>query len=325
MAKKWSAESPSNIALIKYMGKSDVENNRPSNSSLSWTLNHLLSMVTLEESQKSEDSWQPLESQYPLLMSETGRLKFLKHFERMKKHFEIKGFFKISSANNFPADCGIASSASSFAALTQVCSTAFSELSGKSISLQEQAYLSSLGSGSSCRSFLSPWVLWQGDQISLIKTQIPDLLHMVVLVSSEPKKVSSSQAHRLVSTSSLFRGRTERAETRLKEFINASTKLNWPELFQLAWQEFWDMHALFETSYPSFGYFKPESIKLLNQARKVWEQKGDGPLVTMDAGPNIHLLWRLDQRDLAHEFYQKEIKNKMSSLTNMAEIGFAPL
>ena len=39
------ASAPANIALIKYMGKTDVLSNRPTNSSLSWTLGHLQTFV----------------------------------------------------------------------------------------------------------------------------------------------------------------------------------------------------------------------------------------------------------------------------------------
>ena len=35
---EWFAKAPSNIALIKYMGKKDAELNLPMNSSLSYTL-----------------------------------------------------------------------------------------------------------------------------------------------------------------------------------------------------------------------------------------------------------------------------------------------
>ena len=44
----WLAQAPSNIALIKYMGKKDENSNLPDNSSLSYTLNNLLSTVKLE-------------------------------------------------------------------------------------------------------------------------------------------------------------------------------------------------------------------------------------------------------------------------------------
>lgn len=48
-----------------------------------------------------------------------GQEKFLKFFALLKKEFKLSGFYQIESTNNFPSDCGLASSASSFAALTQ--------------------------------------------------------------------------------------------------------------------------------------------------------------------------------------------------------------
>ena len=85
------------------------------------------------------------------------------------------------------------------------------------------------------------------------------------------------------------------------------------------------MHALFETSSPSFGYFEPQTLTLLNMAREYWLQNSDGPLVTMDAGPNVHLLWREDQQAHALDFFNKNLRGQWTCLSNMAEIGFAKL
>lgn len=319
----WEAKRPSNIALIKYMGKTDTEKNKPTNSSISWTLDHLLTTVTIEENSSGEDLWQPLESQYPFVMSETGRKKYLGHLDRIKKYYGVKSSFTIRSANNFPADCGIASSASSFAALTEAACTAFSELTGKEVSTFEKANLSALGSGSSCRSFLSGWVLWNGNEIQGVDSELKNINHMVVIVGDQAKKVSSSQAHKIVSSSSLFEGRVERAEKRLEDFISNSQNLNWQKLYEISWAEFWDMHALFETSVPSFGYFQPGTVSVLQFVRNHWELKGDGPIVTMDAGPNIHLLWREDQADEAVAFFTNHLKDWWTCLSNIEGIGFA--
>ena len=57
----WMADMPSNIALIKYMGKTDSSVNLPTNPSISYTLNHLLTRVELTEID-SQDHWLPLNS-----------------------------------------------------------------------------------------------------------------------------------------------------------------------------------------------------------------------------------------------------------------------
>src|SRR5690606_32124285 len=115
------------------------------------------------------------------------------------------------------------------------------------------------------------------------------------VVSATEKQVSSSEAHIRVTSSLNFIGRTERAEKRLESLIQAFTRQDWVQAFEICWAEFWDMHSLFETSQPSFGYMTKESMEVLNILKDFWTREGDGPLVTMDAGPNIHLLWREDQ------------------------------
>ena len=49
----WFAQAPANIALIKYMGKENEHTNSPANPSLSYTLPHLLSHVTLDQHEAS--------------------------------------------------------------------------------------------------------------------------------------------------------------------------------------------------------------------------------------------------------------------------------
>lgn len=290
---KVEASAPSNIALIKYMGKSSTSGNLPANASISYTLEHLRSFVTLEEA--PQDSWAPLAGFSELKMSDTGRQKFLAHFARLKELWGVQGGYLIRSANNFPADCGIASSASSFAALT-LASHELAMRRGliQTLSAGELSRLSRLGSGSSCRSFFTPWALWRSEGAEPVTLNMK-LQHAVVLVGEEKKAVSSSEAHLRVTSSLLYRGRTQRAEDRLRALTSALQSGSWKDAFEICWSEFWDMHVLFETSQPSFGYMNANSLQVLNQMRQIWREEGDGPLVTMDAGPNVHLLLRNEQ------------------------------
>ncbi len=302
-----SAEAPANIALIKYMGKKEAAGNQPTNSSLSYTLNHLLSRVEIMAlPQGEEDRWEPLR-QAPweiLTLSPEGQARFLKFFRRLKGEWKIPGSYLLRSANNFPADCGVASSASSFAALTRATFELARSESEKSKALdswsqEDLARWSRQGSGSSCRSFFSPWSLWQGEGARGVALPWPHLHHQLVLVETEKKQVASSSAHLRVSSSLLFTGRPERAELRLESLLQALNMQNWAEAFEWVWAEMWDMHALFETSSPSFGYMTPASLRVLLDMRRLWQEEKDGPLVTMDAGANVHLLWRPDQREMA--------------------------
>jgi diphosphomevalonate decarboxylase len=305
---KWIASAPANIALIKYMGKRDAARNLACNPSLSYTLSNLTSTVELELVPHLEDSWEPLQTPdtIKLPLNLAGQQRFLNHLARLKQHFGFQGHFIVRSANNFPHNAGIASSASSFAALTRCACQALAELTSRSLPfITEQARLSALGSGSSGRSFFQPWALWQDENITGLDLAYKELLHKVVVVQAEAKAVSSSEAHAKVSSSLLFANRPERATQRLEKLIACLQNQDWPQAFELVWQEFWDMHALFETASVPFGYLTAESMTVLRVVRDIWQREGDGPIVTVDAGPNVHLLFRPEQQAMQQQIAQR--------------------
>lgn len=305
--------APSNIALIKYMGKIEGTGNKPTNGSLSYTLENLRTFVKLTKIEGTQDRWEPLvrEDLVAIELSEKGQSRFLNHFANLKKLWKIDQAFLIQSANNFPSDCGLASSASSFAALTLAAAEMFQSMNPQvwGADKKELSKLSRQGSGSSCRSLFSPWALWQDEFAEPMGLEFKNLHHIVVIVEDSKKEVSSSEAHKLVTTSPRFDGRIERAETRLRDLSNAMRFNDWHLSRQIVWDEFMDMHRLFETSTPSFSYMTEGSHQVLEECQKLWNKWQDGPLVTMDAGANVHLLFRFDQKKAFEEYRQNFAKN----------------
>ncbi|KTC95004.1 diphosphomevalonate decarboxylase [Legionella feeleii] len=302
---QWFAQAPANIALIKYMGKKDNEKNIPDNPSLSYTLNNLLSSVVLESHSGKKDFWEPLDTPgaTPFVLSPLGQQRFLEHLARVKAYFGYKGAFIVRSTNNFPHSSGLASSASSFAALTKCAVLALSELSKKPLlSVEEQAQLSRLGSGSSCRSFFSPWALWEGETVEAINLPYTELIHQVIVISHDEKPVPSSEAHVRVKSSSHYTTRCQRATENLKVLRHALETQDWPSAYQICWREFQDMHQLFTSCKQPFSYITEKCQEALRSLQNFWNHNGDGPIVTMDAGPNIHLLYRPDQSKMALQF-----------------------
>ncbi|MBL7479501.1 GHMP family kinase ATP-binding protein [Legionella bononiensis] len=301
----WLAQAPANIALIKYMGKKDGNSNLPDNSSLSYTLNHLLTTVKLEKIPTKKDMWEPLNipGAAEFKLSTSSQKRYTDHLAMLKEHFGYTGGFLIQSSNNFPHSSGLASSASSFAALTKCATIALSELTNKPLpSIDEQAQLSRLGSGSSCRSFYSPWALWKENEVKAIDLPYKNLIHQVIVVSSEEKKVSSSEAHQRVKSSPFYAERHKRAEENLKLLLDAFLNEEWERIYKLCWREFQDMHNLFSSCEQPFSYITSHCMDILKILEANWKKEGDGPIVTMDAGPNIHLLYRPDQADHARQF-----------------------
>lgn len=329
---EWEAVAPANLALIKYMGKREFllkdspgvkdgtikptsdypplrERNVALNSSLSLTLPYLLAKVRISKKKNASpatDEWQRLnEKGFQIKLSLSAQERFVNFFAVLKKTFHIKGCYKLQSGGNFPLGCGLASSAAGFAALT-LAAFRLAKDSGflkEEKTLTDLAHISRRGSGSSCRSFFSPWCLWQSHQIQSLK--LPNLLHQAIVLESRPKTVSSSEAHRRVLSSPRFPGRPERAEKRLKELIPALKKRHWEQCYRIVWQEFSDMHELFETACPPFSYRTASVNAVLKELQEHWRRLHDGPLVTMDAGSTIHLLFRQDQKALMHQFEER--------------------
>ncbi|MFS4460232.1 diphosphomevalonate decarboxylase [Bdellovibrio sp. HCB2-146] len=294
-----TVSAPSNIALIKYMGKIEGSGNKPTNGSLSYTLENLRTFVRLTEISGPVDQWKAFvrEDLTPIELSEKGQQRFIKHLGFLKMKWGVTQNYLIESANNFPSDCGLASSASSFAALTLAAAEMFQKTHPQSWGTDKKTLseLSRQGSGSSCRSLYSPWALWQHEYAENMALPFENLHHLVVIVEDSKKEVSSSEAHKLVTTSPRFEGRVDRAEMRLRDLTNALRFNDWHLARQIVWDEFIDMHKLFETSTPSFSYMTDGSRQVLEECQKLWNKWQDGPLVTMDAGANVHMLFRNDQ------------------------------
>jgi len=318
------AQAPSNIALVKYMGKKDSTKNLPDNPSLSLTLSRLRRVVELSlvlGSGSSEVAWLPelpglpggCPGESPQL-SEAGIKKVIQHVQRVRDQAPLlfaqwgishhaervkSSQLLLRTANTFPQASGIASSASSFAALTLASAAAFTSSREKFEEIWKNeprfkrslAQISREGSGSSCRSFEGPWVEWSDDYAQKVSdSQLHELAHFVVLIKTDPKKVSSSEAHLRIKTSPLWKGRVKRTQDRVVELKAAlkTGKLN--TVAQIAWDEAWEMHSLFHTSEKPFTYWEPGTLvglKYFEEAQKEWPS---APIVTLDAGPNLHVL-----------------------------------
>ncbi|MBK7891006.1 MAG: diphosphomevalonate decarboxylase [Bdellovibrionales bacterium] len=336
MKQSFQASAPSNIALIKYMGKLAAEtgSNRPANSSISFSLNGFKTHVraSVIDGVAEPFVWAPLRKaglQAPHL-SEHGRMRFLQHAERVMKRIGAglpngKSIL-IESANDFPSDCGLASSASSFAALTMAIAGLFES----KLSVEDLADISREGSGSSCRSFFIPWGIWDSEGARAAEGLPGEdkLWHMALIVDDSLKRVSSSEAHKRVASSLLFRGRPERAEERLRQLMDCLRRASgndgvhaWNRASELVWAESWDMHVLFETSEPSFGYMVPESLRVLSLIRELNLKYAESetyrkPLVTLDAGPNVHVIgWR----DAQSEQMKDELMARVRSFARVED------
>jgi diphosphomevalonate decarboxylase len=290
---KTIATSPVNIALIKYWGKADETKVLPTTTSLSLTLSDLVSTTTIEPGpfKFTLDGRQASEEEQKRVMD------VLKHF----KDDQVQ----IDSFNNFPTAAGLASSASGFAALTVGLNHYFQA----GLTQQELAYLTRIGSGSSCRSLVDGFAIWdrQGHVDSVVNP-FDDLMMIIVLVSQEKKAISSREAMKITKTSSpLYQQWIEDSLADFEAMMEAIQQKNLHHIGMIMEQNSLRLHEVMRSSNPAIIYKTDQSENVLQavlQARLI----GLEGYATMDAGANVKILMRSQQQHKWQDYLKQTIK-----------------
>ncbi|MCK8616911.1 diphosphomevalonate decarboxylase [Fructobacillus sp. M158] len=296
-----TAIAHTNIALIKYWGKADPALNLPTTSSLSLTLNEYFTKTRVEEA--AEDT---------LLINDLPQDSQRVH-DFLNVLREEKGDFspvKVISENKVPLSAGLASSASSFAALT----AAVAKYNGWDLSLEELSRLARRGSGSATRSFFPGFAIWEkgsNDHDSFAhEFNVPDLPIALVVckISGTIKKVSSSDGMRRAQTSPDYDQWVAESAKQLDEMKQALSQSDLDRVGQLAEANALAMHDLNLTATDRrFTYFNQNTMKVFEQV-KVLREKGYLAYATMDAGPNVKIITNQEQAPAIKDFLAERFR-----------------
>lgn len=316
--------SPSNIALVKYWGKTGFQ--LPGNPSVSMTLTNSYTETAIEYSQKAD--------------SEKPSFKFLFHGEQNILFEKRTGMFLdiaikelpalrhlhliIESSNSFPHSAGIASSASSISSLA-LCLCHINQLvSGiledEELFYRKASHLARLGSGSASRSVYGGWVLWgetSGISDSSNDYAIPisnyankvfnTYYDAILIVNSGIKQISSNEGHKQMESNPFKEVKFMTGRQNVIELIDA-IKSGKEKIFRyIAEYEAMSLHAMFLTSNPYFVLIKPETLQIIDSLNKFRNQSGLEFCFTLDAGPNIHLLYSESIREKMIAFIRSDL------------------
>lgn len=284
--------APSNIAFIKYWGKqpplNDQTRNLATNSSLSMTLTRARSIVEIRDSSESRDVIEV----FGAPAKPKDQEKIVKHVERICAYLEItnRSPLLVKSDNTFPAGTGLASSASSFAALTFALIGHFKGRSFLESSIKTQLpFLSALarrGSGSAARSVCGPYMLWDGPSARAIPCHWK-LYDTVLMLSKVHKAVPSSEGHLLAMENPEFSDRIKRLPARTAAVLEALDQRSISRLGPLIEEEALEMHQMSRTAPNPVDYLLPSTKTVLHAVQNL---KSRNFFFTLDAGPNIHFI-----------------------------------
>lgn len=314
---KW--QSPSNIALVKYWGKKGRQ--LPQNPSISFTLSNC----------KTETSvFYEKSDRFGLRFSFDGK-------EEKKFQTKIQGYLMenqeffpfinqldldVRSRNTFPHSSGIASSASSMSALVMCLLDIERQLKGASeIDLRKASYLSRLASGSACRSLFPVMALWgatasvpdSSDAYAVsLESQVNPVFKnyrdSILIVSDAQKEVSSRAGHALMDSNPYAEVRYATARKDVNELLQALATGDLETFIRVTESEAMQLHALMMCSNPSFILMKPNTLRIINALHEFRKETDIPVCFTLDAGPNVHVLYPQDYAELVERFIMDELE-----------------
>ena len=314
---KW--QSPSNIALVKYWGKKGRQ--LPQNPSISFTLKNCKTetSVSFEKSDR-------FALQFRFDGKENGefqtKISDFIHANMESFPFLRKMELHVDSHNTFPHSSGIASSASSMSALVMCLLDIERTIKGENdIDLQKASCLSRLASGSACRSLFPRMALWgetpaaEGSSdlyaISLQNEIAPvfkDFHDSILIVSDAKKAVSSRAGHALMNGNPYAESRYTVAKNNIENLLKALKTGDLETFIQITESEAMQLHALMMCSNPSFILMKPNTLRIINTLFEFRKETDIPVCFTLDAGPNVHILYPDQHAEMVERFIMDELE-----------------
>jgi diphosphomevalonate decarboxylase len=187
--------------------------------------------------------------------------------------------------------------------------------------LKYASSLSRLGSGSACRSVYGGFTQWgasvsQAGSSDLYAVDINHSIHpsfkqlqdAILLVSPKEKSLSSSHGHDLMNQHPFAEGRLKQASQHLALLRKALNEGDFELLSQISENEALSLHALIMSSMGGSILLEANSLVLIDRIRKA-RQQGLAVFFTIDAGPNIHLIYPESEKEKAAAFIHDELND----------------
>lgn len=321
--KKIIWQCPSNIAVVKYWGKK--ENQIPCNPSVSMTLSEAATQVELEISEKKTKDIIELEYFFEGEKNDSFQSRILTYLQQNLEYFPfIKDHsIRINSRNSFPHSTGIASSASAFGAIALSLLDAQNEIDPlleKEAFYKKASEMARLGSGSACRSVYGGYAMWghhtdvkhSSDHFAIEVKNVHDnfkqMQDAILIVDDCPKKISSSAGHSLMKDHPYAENRYLQAQKHTEEIIKTLSNGDYGQFIQIAEAEALALHAMMMTSNPHYLLMKPGTVDVIEKVMHFREQTHTPVCFTLDAGPNVHVIYPESYNNVMTHFINNELK-----------------
>lgn len=319
---KWRC--PSNIAIVKYWGKTGIQ--IPRNSSLSLTLSNSYTEVEVTLDEKTTHESVELNYYFEGEINEKFGKRVADYLKDNIEEFSYLrvGAITIRSTNSFPHSAGIASSASAFGAIALAMLDIAYQMDEKEIDeefYRKASEMARLGSGSACRSIFPSYALWgknekiegsSNEYATEVKKVHPIFKNMkdaILIIEDQPKKVSSTIGHSLMKNHPFAEQRFAQANKRTAELMTILKEGDIDSFIQICESDALTLHAMMMTSTDYYLLVKPGTITAIEKIMQFRLENMVPVCFTLDAGPNVHVLYPEKYQEAVEDFINSELKD----------------
>lgn len=300
-----------NIALVKYWGKTDLEQNLPAVGSLSITLDGLetTTRVTFEPA-VATDRFVFGGRAVPAMLSRVSAC-----LDDLRRRAQVTTRAVVESHNNFPTAAGLASSASGFAALVVAADAAL----GSRLQRTELAEVARRASGSAARSIFGGFV-----ELSLVdsgrRTETRQLVDpsgwplriAVAVTAAGPKSVGSTEGMvRTERTSPYYPAWVASSPADLSEARTAVERRDFEALADVSESSCLKMHGVMMSARPGLIYWNGATVECLHLVRRL-RASGVPVFFTVDAGPQVKAICLPEAFD--------EVRSELAAVSGVVDV-----
>jgi len=294
-----TARANANVALAKYWGKRDAALNLPATGSLSVTLDGLETTVRVAFLPDLPTDLITFAGE-PAAAGEAHRISRFVDLVRAQARSRVHASVDIRS--NFPVAAGLASSASTYAAVARAATAA----AGLTSTDRELSILARRGSGSACRSIYGGFVEWlkgaaadgsDSYAVPVAPADHWDIAVAVAVTARGPKAVGSREGMaRAAELSPYYAAWVESHAADLDAIRQGIRDRDIALVGATAEHNCLAMHAVALTARPALLYWNPATLAVMHRVHALREEGFDA-YFTIDAGPQVKVVCPRAQRD----------------------------
>jgi diphosphomevalonate decarboxylase len=212
------------------------------------------------------------------------------------------------------------------------------EIQNEDYFFKKASYYARIASGSASRSIYPKIAIW-GETASADESSdeyaVPfyETIHPVfhtmkdaiLIASAAEKAVSSTEGHNLMNTNRFAAERFRQAEDNMNTIVKAMQIGDLDTFGEVVEQEALTLHALMMTSSPAYILMTPNTLEMINRI-KSYRKSSKIPLYfTLDAGPNIHLLYHAEYHIKVEDFIKSNLEEFCEADLNIYDqVGNGP-